>query len=493
MGITLLVVTLAVGIGQLSFSATDFRPADAPEPRQERTGQAPVTVTCGGSDDGAALLGAVKSAGVKMVLISAGQVCAGGDIDIPNLRIEKGGMLKPTNGKTITLSESLEAGPYQIFANALEGQGTVSLSRIKSLKEVYPEWWGAVDGAAANVQMSAFQRAVDTGKRVFLAGQYVLDNSSGALMLNNGTTQVAVLQGAGMEVSLIKFTSNSKPGITIDYPHRGVPSAVLRDFAIRGAASAQPQYVAGGYGIFLPGYHDRAEHVISNLLIENVKLDQFGDNAIRLQGATGPVSLRNVVISDIGDYGIKVTADAKERPECPQDVTIDGGSIHATRGGISIDGGTSMVGSLTVRDVDIELRTAQTKPTLYLKNTYGGMYSGLTVSSSTSKLEVGDANIYLDAGASGNSFAGFYNYASGGLNNIHDYGTNTGNTFTGGFAVNSASPPAGLGYLAKVTGAVNDVFMNLFWAPSTFAADHDLIKAGPPNSVVVFGVKTSAR
>lgn len=456
-----------------------------------------VTVKCTGTADSAVLSEAVQTAGEGFVIIGAGQTCAGSDITIPNLRIERGGLLKPITGHTITVSVNFEAGRYQVFTNAVPGQGAISFSGNNALREVYPEWWGAIPGvASSSIQMGAFQRAVDTGLKVSLAATglegkgYSLDNSTTPLMLNNATFNTASIVGAGINLSFIRFTSTAKPGIQIDYPHAGAPSVLLKDFYLRGAAGAPVKTVPGNFGIHLPGFHDGVNHKISNLVIENVQIDQFGDSGIRIQGPTGPVRIVNSVINDVGNYGIEILPDNNPRPDQSQDVTIEGGSLQGqARGGIAVSGGRAPILSLTVKDIDIELRESQTKPTLYLEQVHGAFITGVTLASTVSSLSIGDANIYLSDGVYGCTFIGVLNASYGGLSNVHSAGVTKQNTFIGGLYLNKAAGP---GYLYKRgPGAVNNLFINPFVSEGSFARDHDyiaedsLFKGKLPNGVTL--------
>ncbi len=440
-----------------------------------------VYMQCAGIDDSTAITAAVASAAAGWVVITRGQTCAGSDVTIPNLRIERGGLLKPITGHSITLSVNFEAGTYQAFTNALASQGTISFSGNSSMSEVNPEWWGGVPGASSTTQMQAFQQAADSGYLLRLSGTlngtaYSLNNSSGPLLLHNATTTTSGIEGAGMEVSLIGCTSTAHDCIRIDYPYPGgSPSVQVKNFQLRGAAGATPSYTAGNFGIDVPGYHDGADHVIANLIFQNLKISQFGDSGIRLRGLTGPAGILNCVVNDVGNYGTTITADDNPSPSATQDVFIHGGSIQGTsKGGISIDGAAATVGSITIEEVDIELGASQTKPALYLKNVFGGRFTGLTLASTVGSLSVGDANIYLDGGANGNKFSGIYNNSLGGLNNIHVF-SGSQNTFEGGFAVNKSSPPSGLGYKAKVSSGSRNTFRSLFGSTGSFAANHDLV------------------
>ncbi len=438
-----------------------------------------VVAKCSGTEDSTALTAAVRDASGGFVVISVGQTCAGSDITIPNLRIEKGGLLKPITGHTVRLSVNFEAGPYHAFANALAGQGTISFSGNSSLKEVYPEWWGGTPSASSAIQMAAFQRAVDTGIHVRLAAtlsgkEYSLDNSKTPLMLDKTVTNTAAIVGGGMDTTLVRCLSTAKACIQINYPHAGAPSVVIRDFHLRGAAGPTPGFVSGNFGIYLPGFHDGVDHVISNLVIENVQIDQFGDNGIRIQGPTGPVRIINSVVNDVGNYGIQISPDSNPSPNQSQDVTIDGGSLQGqAKGGIAAIGGAAALLSLTIRDIDIELREGQTKPTLYLEQVHGAQITGVTLASIVGSLSTGDANIYLADGVYGCSFVAVLNVAYGGLHNIHGAGVTHNNTFLGGVYLNKSTGP---GYLYKGdSGSVNNLFINPFVSAGGFARGHDYI------------------
>ncbi len=441
---------------------------------------------CAGVNDIAILAAATRTAGDAFVVIPAGQTCAAAaDITIPNLRIEKGGRLKIVTGRTVTISADFQAGPYEVFANALPGQGAISFSANTSLKQVYPEWWGGLTSATPAIQMGAFQRAVDSGVPVRLAATifgkgYVLDNSTSPLMLDKTASNTAIIEGAGMDTTLVRCTVTTRACIQVDYPHAGAPSVAIRNFHLRGAAGPVPKFVSGNFGVYVPGFHDGVEHSLSNLIIENMQIDQFGDNGIRIQGPTGPVRIINVVINDVGDYGIQISSDSDPKPNQSQDVTIDGGSLQGhAKGGIAVIGKRAAILSLTIRDIDIELRESQTKPTLYLEQVHGAHITGVTLASIVGSLSTGDANIYLADGVYGCTFISITNSAYGGLHNIHGAGVTKNNTFIGGVYLNKSSGP---GYLyKKESGSVNNLFINPLVSDGGFAPGHDYI---PEDSLI---------
>lgn len=72
------------------------------------------------------------------------------------IEFKQGGMLKPDNGVTITLTGVLLAGRQQIFS----GAGKIDFTGNTGISEVYPEWWGAASSASAPVNTAALQAAV---------------------------------------------------------------------------------------------------------------------------------------------------------------------------------------------------------------------------------------------------------------------------------------------------------------------------------------------
>lgn len=322
------------------------------------------------------------------------------------------GSLALSNGVTVTILGPIEAQASQIFSNALSGLGTISFAGNSVLGWVYVEWWGAVSGATAATTLAAFQAAVDTGKvALALGASYTLSDT---LNFNNNTTQVGMLVGGGMGSTLITCIHPTNPAIKIGYAHSGEPSAVLREFHLRGAAGSTPSFVSDNYGLTLTG---GSAFGISNLIIDSVSIDQFGDSGVRIIGPTGPVGLNNVVANDCGNFGIEVVADVDNN--APQNVSIYGGSIQGTcKGGIGIDGGgSSGLTGLSIDGPDIELGASQTKPCIYLRNV-SGAHIRATCVSSVASLSVGDSNIYFDTEAVRNDLIAVLNNAAGGLNTV---------------------------------------------------------------------------
>lgn len=215
---------------------------------------------------------------------------------------------------------------------------------------------------------------------------------------------------------------------------------------------------------------------ISNLVLENVQVDYFGDSNIRIQGETGPVSIINCVSNDSGGNALLLTADSNSPNQGPQDVTISGGSFQGqdgfgSKGGIAAIGVDSAILSLTIREVDVELRQGQTKPLLHFEQVHGALVQGVTLSGLVNSLSVGDANVYLADGVYGCTFIGNTNAVAGtGIHNVHSAGVTQSNKFIGGQYSNNA---AGTGYLFKEDAGGNaNRWDAAFVSTSTYAAGH---------------------
>lgn len=127
--------------------------------------------------------------------------------------------LKPANGVTVTILGPIDAGPYQIFTNALSGQGTISLTGNSAVPTLYPDWWGAVTGTSAS-QSAAFQAALNnaTGRTVQVGqGTWRIDTQL-TFTNSGGSTPVPgfKLIGAGMLSTVFDSRVGSNAMLKID-------------------------------------------------------------------------------------------------------------------------------------------------------------------------------------------------------------------------------------------------------------------------------------
>jgi len=114
-----------------------------------------------------------------------------------------------------------DVGSYQW----LTGTGLVSFSGIK---EVYPEWWGAIADNSTN-SATAIQASLDTGKPVKLAAGIYRINSTLTLDTND------VLGGAGKKSTIINYNGT---GVAIQSNQSVVTTdVILRDFTLANIAT----------------------------------------------------------------------------------------------------------------------------------------------------------------------------------------------------------------------------------------------------------------
>lgn len=74
-----------------------------------------------------------------------------GDLIVPenvNLKVERGAIFNIGNGRTVSISGTIEAGKWQIFAWA--GSGAINLRGCKN-ENCYLQWWGALEGTSNDI------------------------------------------------------------------------------------------------------------------------------------------------------------------------------------------------------------------------------------------------------------------------------------------------------------------------------------------------------
>jgi len=158
------------------------------------------------------------------------------DLTIPanvTLKFTQGGTLNISDTKTVTINGHVEAGLYHIF----EGAGSVSFG-AGSVKEVYPEWWGAIaDNSTDNV--TALTSAWGTGLPIHLtSGVYRFSSALTATsdnfslfgsgkykttLYNTGTTGALKFQCNQIQISnlCVLGKANSGSGLIFDASSAG--------------------------------------------------------------------------------------------------------------------------------------------------------------------------------------------------------------------------------------------------------------------------------
>jgi parallel beta-helix repeat protein len=237
-----------------------------------------VSIGCTGADDTSALTAAIRKAQGKTIVIALGQVCSARDLTIPNLRIEKGGLLKPVTSHTIILSGSFEAGPYQCFTNALAGEGTISFSGNQSLEAVNVQWWGGlarsdVDQAGDDTKPIEAAFSSKSKKITIPDGHYMID----AVTVQPGQTKAGLNLVSNTEVIMGTNTFlHVKNNASVSY--NVLVGWKVSNVRVRGGYlvgdnltnSRNPDANPGGYGLALFG--------VSNVQVYGVTAqDMFAD------------------------------------------------------------------------------------------------------------------------------------------------------------------------------------------------------------------------
>ena len=242
---------------------------------QRDAGIAPM---CSGVDDTEALKAATARAGPGSIVISAGKVCAATSVTLVNVRVQAGGTLKPLDGHTITISGNFEAGPYATFPNSSRGSGKISFSATATVKEILPQWWGAVADAtvpgAGTDSTLAFQSAINAAadRTLFLPRQVQAYRISSRLSINHSMSIVS--DGAT---------------ILFDFPAR-VPAAEGRLFDVKASSVEFRNIKIDGGGVVstnLAGNRyaiivDNGVTAYSNIKVQNCTFTNMGSYAGKL-------------------------------------------------------------------------------------------------------------------------------------------------------------------------------------------------------------------
>ena len=164
----------------------------------------------GGAFDETTIQAAVSAiAGAeRTVLLAPGTWQISSNLNIPSnitLRFEGGASLNILSGVTVTIQGVIEAGLYKIFD--IDTGGMVDISGTYAIsKDVYPQWWGAVEGSTTNPVIlaqnaKAFKSAIATGKVFLPGGTYSVDDNIGSLSSGK-------LIGAGADCTVIETAEN---------------------------------------------------------------------------------------------------------------------------------------------------------------------------------------------------------------------------------------------------------------------------------------------
>jgi hypothetical protein len=168
------------------------------------------------------------------------------------LKPERGAIISIPTGVTLNLNGPFEAGLYQVFSCA--GTGAVVFGRPSGVKELVPQWWGAVgndihdDTAALNAMVVCACNS--GGLNMFCsAGEYLLNDT---LKLGLGAAYVSFTfrgaNGGGINSGTYSTVFDAtgfgdRPAINV----AGARQVVLEDFVVIGKNAAAQTTASGAY------------------------------------------------------------------------------------------------------------------------------------------------------------------------------------------------------------------------------------------------------
>jgi hypothetical protein len=201
------------------------------------------------------------------------------------LKFQQGGSLNISSGKTVTINGHVEAGLYQIFS----GSGTVVFGS-GSVKEVYPQWWGAKGDDVAD-DKAALDAAILAHLHVEL--QAVTYRYSGK-MSGLGVTG-RKMQGKGSERTIIHFVDNTVTAL-VEITNVGFADMRLSGITFKGPGKAEGANIKGFYShdnIFEPSLNSLEDIRITDVSGDGIEiLDWFSSR------------YRDVGVRNIGGNGI---------------------------------------------------------------------------------------------------------------------------------------------------------------------------------------------
>ncbi len=176
--------------------------------------------------DNSARLAAWTAGGAHLLLSKPGTYAFATNATLAvgkTLKLQRGVVLQPASGVTLTIECGLEAGPWPIFDESLGGTVTMTAGRGPNI--VYPEWWGATADAfttptktaAAPINVVAFNRALNQGSTITQQREVRMRNGktyaiNGPLV---GTSQSVHFNFNGGQLELRNWADTTASALTL--------------------------------------------------------------------------------------------------------------------------------------------------------------------------------------------------------------------------------------------------------------------------------------
>ena len=286
-------------------------------------------------DEFASLSAVVTAIGNKQQeLVITKSTTVSSSLTIPgNIKLvfKPNGSLLVDSGAILTINGNIQAEFYQVFS----GSGSVRFGQ-GSIKEIYPQWWGAKVDGATNDQ-PAIQSALNS-----LPAQpnnYMglpIDAYGGIVKLTKGTWKITTpillqsyqwLVGSGAS-TIILNTIDSTSAIEIGNGISWTERVHVRDLTIRGSGTTN--YVADGYGI--------KAQMLYRSYIGPIWIKNTTDSGIYLRGA-GYSYIKDSYIEGCYNHGILITDKEGGVDFWTTSTTIDGCTIRINKkSGIKLSG-----------------------------------------------------------------------------------------------------------------------------------------------------------
>lgn len=224
---------------------------------------------------------------------------------------------------------------------------------IRALKKIYNVLDYGADPTGVADSTSAFQSAIAAAKSaagtVYVPmGTYIITDTLDLRAASNlqsialvGADACPILQCSISGASVITFGNGAAEGTGLDAGYTKIANLNLNT----NSGALPTSQSSGQCGILASTYGTGKATKIDNIVITG-----FADDAIVIQGPTGPVAIRDCRISCCAGWGID--AKAGYNSTSPQDVNILGGSIQVCWGGVAAKDAASRV---CVINCDIEL------------------------------------------------------------------------------------------------------------------------------------------
>jgi len=311
--------------------------------------------------------------GYRKVRVTSGTHALETDLTLTSgvyLDFEPGALIQPASGITLTINGGIIADSnQQIFDMSAGGSVTVGAGVVK---EIYPEWFGAIDGTADQVQINAALNALPAGPTSPNAAMDYTDGGTVKLSRRNWVLAAPimidsfqVLEGSGPS-TVLKNGSTSTAAIQMGADDNAYHIRMgVRNLTIQGPAVA---YAAGGYGIH--GY------AVMRGLIENVWINDSNDDGIKLEGSSYTY-IKNCDVSSNYGYGINLVGSQADAYLWTTSTHIQDSTIQLNhKAGIKVYTGTKgSISNCTIESNGFDTTeylgyTDHFSPTAYYLNVY---------------------------------------------------------------------------------------------------------------------------